>query len=225
MARRGPEVLTLRRETLASRLLYPAPKGAGFFIRTSKTTGWYAATSHVKSSQFRKYVYSECVPLIIFVCGRPATGKTASSIQLYRKLHAAAYIEGDSLTNIQKFKTDADVIELKLKNAACLIKNFVDAGCNYVICDGVVASPNELKALIESQSYSYVLFELVADSAIREKRWQSNVSESDGSRPLSDVDVKFQVTFEPLSSPTACRIDTTDLEPEQVAITMADVIR
>lgn len=160
---------------------------------------------------------------LILVHGLPATGKSTSSKLLYSRSKMAASIEADALTNVQEFKTDEDVAGLKLENVACLVKNFIRAGCECIICDGVVVNAVELETLqhlLHPHKFKYIVFELVARVSVREDRWLSG-----DSRPLSQVDKEREVCPIPNSSSVkVCTIDTTLLNPELVVEKMVSFL-
>lgn len=166
---------------------------------------------------------------VVLVCGLPATGKTTSSLLLYRKCKRASYIDGDALTNVQEFLPDDLVSRLKVSNAACVIGNFLTAGCDPVICDGVIDSQEELdrlKKVLQSCRCRFLVFALAAERQVRNARWMRNVDPEDPPRSLEQVDMQLQRDgAEALFRQELYQLDTTKKAPEDVAHQMLEVLR
>jgi len=153
------------------------------------------------------------MPKLIIINGAPGIGKTTVAELVFSKLKNSAFLDGDSVWRINPFQVNERMKALADKNIALILRNYLEAGYQYVILSWVLHEREIIDRLLRDLSdldFEAQVFTLIAEEGALLERVRSR----DPSRK------NLQLVRERLRQSLALetrKIDVTKLGPEEVA--------
>ena len=157
---------------------------------------------------------------LIIINGAPGIGKTTIGRLLHNRLSNSAFLDGDEVWRINPFEVNEKTKSLVEKNITLVLRNYFEAGYEYVILAWVLHQQSIIDRLVshlDDLKPEIHIFTLVADESTLVARLQDDAQTTRNPDTATDRLRQSQLM-------ETNKIDTTGAKPEEIVREIIDSV-
>ena len=158
------------------------------------------------------------IPKLIIINGAPGVGKSAISNILFSKLGNSAFLDGDDVWRINPFEVTDKTRNIVEKNIIYILRNYIEAGYEYVILSWVLHNQSIIDELLNNLSdlklKVHVFTLICSEEILVERRHQQG----------RETDIAIDRLRQSLNLKTE-KFDTGILKPDEIVSSIMESIK